>query len=397
MKEGGTPAPAHADPRAAEHETQPRGGAAGRIRALDGLRGIAALSVVLFHYTYFFGNAYGRSGSAFVRFEQGQYGVDVFFIISGFVILMTLSRTETWKDFVVSRVSRIYPAYWAAVLLTFSVVSLASLPGREATLPEALVNLTMLQDWLGAARVDGVYWTLSVELSFYALMLAAFGVGLIKQPLLIGLIWLSALPLALLLFLLSFELPARFLLFVLAVRYAHLFIAGMMFYELYLGRKARPRYLLLAYCLIAHAIWNGVGASFLVVSVAYAVIWLVVHGRLTVLGARPLVLLGAISYPLYLIHQNLGYVSLRFLEGDLGLDPNISIVLTIGVVLLLAAAITITVERPAQAAIRGAYRKRGTSYGLCRQARAWLSGFGGAVTPQHAREAQPSRDERSAR
>lgn len=210
----------------------------------------------------------------------------MFFIISGFVILMTLSRTETWKDFVVSRASRIYPAYWAAVLLTFGVVSLASLPGREATLPEALVNLTMLQDWLGAPRVDGVHWTLSVELSFYALMLAAFGVGLIKRPLLIGLIWLSVLPLALLLFLLSFELPARFLLFILAVRYAHLFIAGMMFYELYLGRRARPRYLLLAYCLIAHAVWNGVGASFLVVSVAYAVIWLVVHGRLTVAPAR---------------------------------------------------------------------------------------------------------------
>src|SRR5437867_8608517 len=67
----------------------------GRIAELDGLRGIAALSVLLFHYTSKFGELYGHQNPPPLEFGYGgTLGVQLFFMISGFVIMATLDRTE---------------------------------------------------------------------------------------------------------------------------------------------------------------------------------------------------------------------------------------------------------------------------------------------------------------
>ena len=74
-----------------------------RVVELDALRGLAALAVVAFHYTTHYGNEVGHLGDMPVSFDFGNYGVELFFLISGFVIFMTLERTRTAMDFVVSR------------------------------------------------------------------------------------------------------------------------------------------------------------------------------------------------------------------------------------------------------------------------------------------------------
>ncbi len=97
-----------------------------RLYVLDGLRLVAALMVVLFHYVALYGGWENNPRAVFPSLHgyarYGWLGVEVFFLISGFVICMS-----TWGrslgDFVVSRVSRIYPAYWVAVLLTAAVVT----------------------------------------------------------------------------------------------------------------------------------------------------------------------------------------------------------------------------------------------------------------------------------
>ena len=94
----------------------------GRVRELDVLRGLAAAAVVLFHYTVRYGALYGYPAPPSVRVPTGFYGVEVFFCISGFVIFMTLDRTRRPMDFVVSRVSRLWPAYIVAIAVTFAVV-----------------------------------------------------------------------------------------------------------------------------------------------------------------------------------------------------------------------------------------------------------------------------------
>src|SRR5699024_4925121 len=94
-----------------------------RLRAMDALRMVAALAIVVFHFTT---RDNGRWGdvlpfevfpdvSAIARY--GYAALHLFFTISGFVILMSVwGRTP--RQFIASRVSRLYPAFWIAVLLT---------------------------------------------------------------------------------------------------------------------------------------------------------------------------------------------------------------------------------------------------------------------------------------
>jgi len=72
---------------------------------------LAAMAVVFFHFTTRFGELFKGDPSPSISFPTGYYGVNLFFIISGFVIFMTLERTKKPMDFVVSRFSRLFPAY----------------------------------------------------------------------------------------------------------------------------------------------------------------------------------------------------------------------------------------------------------------------------------------------
>ncbi|GMA87194.1 hypothetical protein GCM10025868_24440 [Angustibacter aerolatus] len=93
-----------------------------RLAALDGLRFVAALAVVLYHFTGIRSTHWGTTDptpfgplSAVTRY--GFLGVPLFFFISGFVILMTAWGRDV-PHFAASRVGRLFPAYWAGVLLT---------------------------------------------------------------------------------------------------------------------------------------------------------------------------------------------------------------------------------------------------------------------------------------
>ena len=138
-----------------------------RLVEVDALRGLAALAVVLFHYTTRFTQLFEANSLPTFSFPDGHYGVNLFFIISGFVILMTLEKTSRPMDFVVSRFSRLFPAYWVAILLTFTLTHLLGLPGKLVDTATAFGNLIMIHGLFGIPHVDGVYWTLEVELLFY--------------------------------------------------------------------------------------------------------------------------------------------------------------------------------------------------------------------------------------
>jgi peptidoglycan/LPS O-acetylase OafA/YrhL len=82
-----------------------------RLTQVDGLRAIAALSVVLFYYTTGFDQVFVHSTPLAFNFPLGYLGVQLFFIISGFVSFLTLDAARTPTGFVVSRFSRLYPTY----------------------------------------------------------------------------------------------------------------------------------------------------------------------------------------------------------------------------------------------------------------------------------------------
>jgi len=112
-------------------------------------------------------------------------------MISGFVIFMSLEKTKKSSDFIVSRFSRLYPAYWASMLLTLLFITIH--PITELTnikLKDILFNFSMVQGFFNAQSLDSVYWTLSVELTFYLFILAIFAMRQLKNICVIEFIWL---------------------------------------------------------------------------------------------------------------------------------------------------------------------------------------------------------------
>jgi len=114
-----------------------------RLRGLDALRGIAALAVCLFHYTYSFPRVTGRALDVNFVASAGHYGVDLFFIISGFVIFMTLEKNRSVYDFIDARIARIYPAFWAALLIAVAVLCFSGLPMARPGVAEFLANVSL--------------------------------------------------------------------------------------------------------------------------------------------------------------------------------------------------------------------------------------------------------------
>jgi len=325
-----------------------------RLLQLDVLRGLAALSVLLFHYTARFDQLYGHA-PGMVLIYVGQRGVDLFFVISGFVIIMTIEKTRRGMDFVVSRFSRLFPAYWVAIALTFLIVNGAGLPGREVTARVAIANFSMLPGFFQIPYVDSVYWTLTLELSFYAIIFALYELRMLSRLELVCSCWLmmllvvkiagerSGLKLPLLLDLLVLQ------------GYAQLFVAGMIIYQIHQRGSSFGRATILISCILTQWYVQGWMAGIVAV-ISIAGVCAAIRNWLRWLEIRPLLFLGTISYSLYLIHQNIGYVILRACYAR-GLNNYLGIVIAAAVAISLATAMTLVIERPAMRAIRAWYRR----------------------------------------
>ena len=327
-----------------------------RVLELDALRGLAALAVLAFHYTTFYGQEIGHAGPLPFGFPAGNYGVHLFFLISGFVIFMTLERTRTAMDFVVSRFSRLFPAYWAALAVTAAVVYSIGMPGQRLPPGQLALNLTMVQEFLGAEDLDGSYWTLQVELFFYAQMLLWFVLGALRHIrwiigawLLLAVVYAGSVQHHL-----DFSWSARELLI---VRHIPFFALGIVFYQVY--RRAEWRMsdaAMVGLCLAAIAL--ALPPVFvLVAAVCCAIFGLFVAGRLRWLATPAFAALGAMSYSIYLLHQAIGFAVIHRLEAA-GWTAVPAILAATAVCLVLAAALTWGIERPVMRAIRGAWRRR---------------------------------------
>ncbi|MFC0557216.1 acyltransferase family protein [Planotetraspora thailandica] len=147
---------------------------------LDALRGLAALIVVFEHSLDALLPEIRRSVSPW--FDFGQYGVLVFFLVSGYVIPISIERRGNVRGFWITRFFRLYPLWALAAMVgtVFGAVGVYSvLPAQAAQHPMTftLAHVTMLQDLLQVPSVVNVFWTLSYEMAFYLLVTAMFVFG----------------------------------------------------------------------------------------------------------------------------------------------------------------------------------------------------------------------------
>src|SRR4051794_9881937 len=152
------------DPADATAATQPPGPPAARMGWLDALRGFAALTVVWFHLSpLMLGNQ--RHLAIMRHIDLGKYGVLLFFLVSGYVIPMSLERHGSLRRFWIGRLCRIYPAYLATIAI---VVAIGAWRGA------LLAHASMLVDPLGVRGAVRVFWTLSYEMIFYLVVAGLF-------------------------------------------------------------------------------------------------------------------------------------------------------------------------------------------------------------------------------
>jgi peptidoglycan/LPS O-acetylase OafA/YrhL len=332
-----------------------------RLYELDVLRGLAAFGVMLYHYTFRFEALYGQtghsSGAVWDIFRHFAFGLPMFFVISGFVILMTLDRTERASDFLYARFNRLFPAFWAAIAVTFAITHLFGLPGRTVSFPTALINMTMAANAFNVPYVDGVYWTLALELAFYGIMWALFVTRGLEQVERAVAIWLGAHLMAVAAFRLTGRAIPHSLELALLMGRAQYFIAGVLFFRAFKLGWDRTRLLLLAGCCVTQAVAGPTLEDTLVFGALMGLFGLLVSGRLSWIVQRPLVFLGAISYSLYLLHQNIGYVLLRGLYAH-GAPVPLALLATIAVIMALAAGLHFAVERPVMAWARRTKERR---------------------------------------
>lgn len=155
---------------------------AGRLNNVDGLRGVAALLVIVGHWGEFIADhSRDAAVSGALRavlldyFSFGRAGIVAFFCISGFVIPFSFRGARPKRAFIVSRFFRLYPAYWLSLLIGLVTVPLVT--GSYFAATEIAANATMVPLFLRQAPVIGVYWTLHIELIFYAACFMLFALG----------------------------------------------------------------------------------------------------------------------------------------------------------------------------------------------------------------------------
>lgn len=331
-----------------------------RFFMLDALRLVAALAVMAYHYTAFKHGFWGVPAAEKFQFlskftAYGALGVELFFVISGFVILMS-AQGRSVRDFAASRISRLFPAYVVAVLAAAVLFTYVA-PGqfKDLTLSQVLANLTMIQQGLGVPHIDGVYWTLWIELLFYVMIAVLILIGFTEGRImafaflwpLIGAIALTS--------------GSTFLTNFLSPHYAPFFSAGMMLFLIHKNGHSMLRWCLFLFnvavgvqqCtkqLVLGSIPRNTGVEtsetvgVVIILSIFGLVALVTVSPFASRGHKLFTVAGALTYPLYLFHEAWGWWIISIMPDA----TNKWLVLTAATLVALTIAVLIwrVVERP---------------------------------------------------
>jgi len=352
-----------------------------RIGTLDSFRTIAILSVILFHFfslddfRYSYGNKYDF-------FWQGRYGVDFFFIISGFVIFHTLENTSTLSKFLKNRAIRLYPSAIIASTITLIVVLLLTNERVGSLLIKYLASITLINPGLlhhlfvrssvNLSYLDGSFWSLWPEIQFYIVAGIIYYINADKflkhftliSLILIGLFWLDSNILGSNYLnlnqhgLLQNSLYSCIGLFNLPV-YIVYFALGTQFYVLYKYRhegKIAPWWSVILIALFGSLqIYFAVTFSTRVTNICMLLLFLLFiyfPKSLRIIDNSLFRRIGVSSYFLYLIHQTIGFVLLekfgKYILPNSFVFPAMVLVLFI----IISIIYTFGVEKPILRALK---------------------------------------------
>jgi peptidoglycan/LPS O-acetylase OafA/YrhL len=324
-----------------------------RSGALDLLRFLAVLIVFFSHYTDTYNYVYHIVPSNLKYmpiFHYGSTALIVFFMVSGYVVTMTSVKKDL-REFLVTRLSRIYPLFWVSCIVAFILPRIIQEHTYllHSSFKTFLINMTMVPALFGHVMINPIYHTLLVELAFYFFIAIIIAFNLWNRILII----ISILVLYCLYK--SFDESAS----------AHVFIppfvAGMLFYFIKAKRHALWKLnslLILNYICsldVGRVLIRQMGEFYknpaalniwtmsIIITAIYLLFYLIVADKMKVKNTRITQILGEIAYPFYLFHIYFLFIYWYFrnsLSGELLLFG------ILATIVLICWAINIYIEKP---------------------------------------------------
>ncbi len=292
---------------------------------------------------------------ALSNINLGRFGVVLFFLISGFVIPFSFKGERPLRTFATSRFFRLYPAYWLSMPF---IAGLGLMQGGHLDAAMVLANMTMVQMIMGVPHIGMGYWTLNMEIGFYAICAVLFARGRMGDVALVttlafGALALSVVPL------LAEELTGRASFKPLFPFYLSMFFLGLLLRRTFVEDCQRS--LRAAWCLAPFVMLSGAvlgGAAFTVADNANDFMGplpltlgmvLPVPVFVLVLMWRPqppawLLAVGTVSYALYLF-QDIGLLTMAAIIPA-GTAPFAYMLAVCASSTLIAAVVYWYVERP---------------------------------------------------
>lgn len=323
-----------------------------RIENIDLLRGVAIVFIVLYHYTahyspdYLFRSDNWTSGIS----KHLWVGVDIFFILSGYCIAMTIFQSQNYIEFLMRRFARIYPAYVFCALITLIFYSLFDLPGREVDWYTGFMNLIFANfvPGLNFKYIDGVYWMLIVELKFYIFFgIIYFFFKDLNKSIITWVIFSIFLNIVIL-------FDDNIVRTITSISpHANWFLVGLIIFSL--KEKKLLMYFLTILFVISNIIvnerFNGYELPFiLIVFLIWLVLKLKLNFRLSLISK-----IGLISFSWYLLHNSIGIIIIREIN-KLGAE-NLSVIIAIISTLLMAICSFKFIETPMKKIVVSWYMK----------------------------------------
>ncbi|WJR69117.1 acyltransferase [Neorhizobium sp. CSC1952] len=293
---------------------------AARLLNLDILRLISALMVLTFHYGFRMRISGEGGGIGFPELAPlamwFDTGLLIFFAISGYVITMSAEGRSAY-DFAVGRFARLWPTFIVCATITAVVLSIWHMPTIEPpTFKQWLAHLVIISRALGQPFLDGAYWTIAYEIIFYGWVFVMIAAGFFERGWrAVVLAWLTISVVN------EAVVGSGAIQKLLITEYSGYFAFGLALY------KVQKHFSIANLCVLGAAACWAIVTPFLTepdfvetYGLGHSVIGLALSGP-AALGAmtlaasapslriRPAVAigLGGLTYPLYLLHQNIGY------------------------------------------------------------------------------------------
>lgn len=327
---------------------------------LDLIRGCAAVLIMLYHYTshFFEHEVFGGFSNSFpIQISWGCMAVASFFLLSGFLMEKELEKGTQLTVLIRKRFLRLYPSFWVSMILTTIVLLLLYTPGVRS-FRDFLLNLTMLPGLFHADPIDGAYWTLQYEFFFTVIILFLMLVERIAAKSIINYLLLLWAIYTLLFYFIynryNGNLVISCLFIISCAEYGAVFCLGVCLKRLIIHNgdgislcsvilAILSSYLWLSRYRSVSYFWWTIGTSLMILYVSLNRDSILNKNNLFV---RTIAWIASISYPLYLIHQYIGYSIMRKIM-DFGIFNEIMLVFPISFVTTVAFLIHRFIEVPA--------------------------------------------------